>query len=355
MKNVMVSIFKAWVMGLGLWLCPGTVVSGPISPLPTCSLVAQVEPANIYRYEWVDLTVEVTGEIPVTELTLSAVVTHKGNVVEGLGKRTRLALSPQKNRKKWRMRWYVPFAPSLGAYQMTVTAVSGGREVATGSALFEVKGREAARIPKGFAVLTVEGRPELYQTYPSPFDPKKRSLDSLVEWAQWLGADALWCLVGETHAWKKSAYSEPWNSVSLKHMEALAQKAKDEGLKYGGWIATYYIWGDRRASTGYTFATKYDLKEGFKASHFLTLGEPTRHRHLVELAKKLGNYSGLSSVNKSVAPGLTVPSSCFSVAASRWSRGRNSVGSTTQWVPSPTQTVTFLMPNFAMVPVTSWP
>lgn len=273
------------------------VAAGPEESASQVSLVVSLDKPKAYRYDWVDVTAEWPNELsPPAGLTLEVEMTYYDQPVYGLGDKKRMTLRPQTGGKKWFGRWPVPFGPPLGQYQAVVTAIAKGDLMARGTTTFEVMGRESFKLPKGFSVLTVEGRPDSYGHYRSPFDPKNKGVDNLVEWAKWMGVDALWCLVGDTHSNKKNKYQGPWASINIKQMERVSAKAKEEGVKYGGWMATYYIWGDHQAPTGYQFATKYDFKKGLKGSKFVSMGDPVRHRHLVELAQKLEANANVSYI-----------------------------------------------------------
>lgn len=288
---------------------------------------------SYYRYEFVHVYVNKNPD----ELNRDSKARHKfkayfycnNTLVNSVDDRDSVNLKFDSNKNRWFCRWPIPQSPPLGKYKVDIKEEKMKKNAKEGkdtkavkeeilyetvsSAEFEITGRASYILPKGFSVLTLEGEPRHYiKGFPSPYsaDTKTKSWESIIDWAEFLGADALWCLVGQTHMTQpndKSLY--PWDPVSLKVMEKISKRAHEKNIQFGGWLCCFYIWGKYYDKSDYQFTTAYTPSKGLHTVKFISLKDKIRKKHIVNLMKIMDSnpnvsYIGLDYVRTSEIGGF---------------------------------------------------
>jgi hypothetical protein len=261
------------------------------------------------RYELVELTAR-PRHLPAhaENLDLEFQVTQRGEVVESAGERTIFRLHYYPVLKCWKGKWPIPWNPEMGSYQAELfeasagdagRAFTGGRSMAPfkqvsdapvlARAPFEVKGRVPLKLPAGFSVVTLEPGKTGYRKF-SGVHGEPQDWRHIIDWADWMGADAFWHLVGETQLWRnRNADIYPWEKYALQMSDQLAAEAHRHGLAYGAYMLTFRVLGPKFEQADYKFTTFYSVpKDAFVHKNgFISLDDPQRAKDLIWLLKKM--------------------------------------------------------------------
>jgi hypothetical protein len=237
------------------------------------------------RYDVVEVRAEVDARVlgDVAADDLRGVITRSGDAVTTVGKIKEL---------KWRKRedgvfvarWPVPWNPPLGKYRAEVVADtrSGPTEAA---ADFTVVGRKPKRPAKPLCVVTLEsdGKWERLRVA-SPGE--NHDWRALADWADFMGADAFFSLVGITKGMYAPTMEKPWYQYNLDFTPKLADECHARGIKFGGWLGAFLPYGKTQVPLPYKFSR--NLVEGeFWYTLHISLNDERRFRQVVELARKL--------------------------------------------------------------------
>ena len=272
---------------------------GGSAEAPPGPLVVTTSQPTYLRYDVVEVRVKADGAV-IGELAaedLRGAVTRDGEPVTTVGKTRELTFRAGEG-GLFVARWPIPWNPPLGTYRAEVTAnVPSG--VHTAYADFVVAGREPKRPAVPFCVVTLEsdGRWERLGVA-SPGE--NRDWKALVDWAEFMGADAFFTLVGITKAMYGPTMEDPWYSYNLEFAPKLADECHARGLKFGGWIGAFLPYGKTQVPLPYKFSR--NLVEGqFYYSLHISLNDERRFRQVVELARALQNdphydYVGLDYI-----------------------------------------------------------
>jgi len=155
-------------------------------------------------------------------------------------------------------------------------------------ATFRLKGRRPARIPPGFCAVTWEGHIPTGRVRKP--DGSYGDWRALVDWAEYMGADALWCRGGITEVNRNWSLSmeEPFAPVDDAMVRKLAHEAHRRGLRFGTWVVAYATFPHNRnaGKPPYRFA-QIVRPDGSVTSHdFISLLDPDRPGHLAEFLHK---------------------------------------------------------------------
>ena len=129
----------------------------------------------------------------------------------------------------WTARWPVPWNAPVGDYRPVLL---GHPELAERlqAAPFKIGRRVPAPLPKGFVVATLESVMPLSSMKVRAPDGTEKDWRGLLDWAQWLGADAFWVLGGQSPGLKPG---ETWVQTNLATLPKVAEECKKRGLKFG--------------------------------------------------------------------------------------------------------------------------
>jgi hypothetical protein len=237
------------------------------------------------RYDVVEVRVKADAAVlgKVAAEDLRGVITRGGEPVTTVGKITELTFRPAEGGSLV-ARWPVPWNPPLGEYRAEVTAhlPSGAR---SSYADFAIAGREAKRPAKPFCVVTLESDGKWERTGVASPGPN-RDWKALVDWAEYMGADAFFSLVGITKAMHGPTMEEPWYQYNLDFNPKLADECHARGLKFGGWIGAFLPYGKTQVPLPYEFSRNLVDGEFWHTLH-ISLHDERRFRQVVELARAL--------------------------------------------------------------------
>jgi hypothetical protein len=271
-----------------------TAAEEPSGPLA----VTTSQPAYL-RYDIVEVRVAVDrdelGDVAVENVR--GVITRGGEAVTTVGKIKELTWRERED-GVFVARWPIPWNPPLGKYRAEVVAdtASGPVEAA---ADFAVAGRKPKRPAKPLCVVTLEsdGKWERLRVA-SPGE--NRDWKALADWAEFMGADAFFSLVGITKAMYAPTMEEPWYRYNLEFGPKLADECHDRGLKFGAWLGSFLPYGKTQVPLPYKFSRNLVEGQFFYTLH-ISLNDEKRFQQVIELARKLQNdphydYVGLDYI-----------------------------------------------------------
>jgi len=261
----------------------------PPAPAPKATgpppLAVTTSQNEYLRYDIIEIRVTAdlrrTGPLAATDL--HGVITHNGKPVTTVGEIKELTFR-QTAPGKFAARWPVPWRPALGRYRAEVGATTAAGEIKKAAA-FTITGRKVPRPAKPFCVVTLEsdGRwDRLAVASPGPH----RNWEALVDWAEFMGADAFFSLVGITKAMYGPTMDRPWFEYNLNFNPKLAAACKARGLKFGGWIGTFLPYGKTQVPLPYKFSRNLVDKQFFYTLH-ISLADEQRRAQVVALARRL--------------------------------------------------------------------
>lgn len=317
--------------------------SPPTKKKASISLTAEVNKDKYYRYELVKIKAWFTDKRnrPITKAKLSAKVFNpQGKLVYTIGwiKSIPLRYHPQEG--YWQGKWPPPWNPPLGRYKMVISTtypfkekkVIGARrkkvavrffpwikipypwkttprvkpkvrwekESKTYQSVcyFEVRGKTPPRMSSHPCIMTLEATGPLLSVKIKSPQGESGDWREIISWAKFLGADAIWYLCGQTARWRGEApTSSVWGRNNLIIFPRLSKEAHQKGLKFGGWIAAYLIFGNAKPPSSYQYAWNYSVKK--KSSYptrAVSLLDKRRVKDIVNLVKKLSQDPNLDYI-----------------------------------------------------------
>jgi hypothetical protein len=277
--------------------------------------------AEYWRYESVFLSVPRSGSgmDPAKSPVLDAQVRHEGVVVAGPANRVRILLRYDKIREAWCGNWLPVFGARPGLYTAellkppakplpapwytgfksvyALTLISPRNVLARAD--FQMKARMANALEPGFSVMSFEPGKPGYHQFPGPMG-EHRQWRRIIDWASWMGADAIWHCAAESQTWSGvKAEDLPFSKEGLEMSSRLGQRAHAKGLSYGAYALAYIVLGPSFRKTQYTFTTAYDPSaDALKTKRFISLADAQRQADLVSFFARIEadpniDYAGL--------------------------------------------------------------
>jgi hypothetical protein len=103
-----------------------------------------------------------------------------------------------------------------------------------------------------------------------------------------MGASALWHCVGQSQIWNSFKPDDfPWDKISLGQITELGAACHEYGIKYGAWITSFVVLGNRKDLSPYKQSTAYDRSTGgLKPMIYVSILDMKRRQDLIDLLKK---------------------------------------------------------------------
>lgn len=112
---------------------------------------------------------------------------------------------------------------------------------------FKIISKHPPKIPKGFSILDIEVAGDILKSPIITPCKKIGNWKNIYDWAEFMGVDAVFYIVGQTSLWKKYREGEGvWVKENLECFPHLAKEARKRGFKFGGWIGCYLSFGKYR-------------------------------------------------------------------------------------------------------------
>ena len=219
----------------------------------------------------------------------------------------------------WTARWPVPWNAPAGDY---VPVLLGREDLADRLrvASFRVGRRAPAPLPPGFVALTLESVAPLAAMRVTGPDGTVKDWRGMLDWAQWIGADAFWVLGGQTPGPREG---QVWVETNLETLHEAAKECRARGLKFGVYAMYSLTMSNTTKIPGYEYGL--EIKNAAPVvTRAVSIREPRRLDDVVGLLKPFADdpnvdfigvdyirnaLGGYELVDDFVAemPGLTLP------------------------------------------------
>ncbi|MDD5657519.1 MAG: hypothetical protein PHF00_09740, partial [Elusimicrobia bacterium] len=206
-------------------------------------------------------------------------VVREGRTVATVAGAVSLPLKPS-GAGLWTARWPCPWNAPEGEYglELSSAAVAAGRLRARP---FRIVRRRPRPLPRGFSVLTLESDLALEGLRVKAPDGSSRDWRGLLDWVQYMGADAFWVLGGRSPGEKPG---EVWLSRNFEFFPRLARECRRRGIKFGLY-AQCYLTMSAQPLPGLEYAL--DVVDGRPTpTRAISLREDKRARDVAELLRK---------------------------------------------------------------------
>lgn len=184
--------------------------------------------------------------------------------------------------RSWKGLWPCPWNAGEGPYTL---ALAGDPELKgdVKASSFRIVRRKPHPIPERFVVLTFENAnpiPGLKIRAPSG---EVKDWKGLLDWAEYLKADAFWMLGSLTPGEK----NEVWVSYNLPYLSQVGKEAHQRGLKFGVWVMCYLT---ARVSHPDRYEYALDYKGGnLVTTRSISIRDPRRVEDIVEILRKIAS------------------------------------------------------------------
>ena len=155
-------------------------------------------------------------------------------------------------------------------------------------ASFRLIRRSVPKLPRGFSVVTMEHTVPLVKTSIRGPNAEKGGFEKIVEWVEYMSADALWMLVAQTTGWSPSiAPKSPWIRGGFKNLELLAPLLKQKNIQVGAYIMSYFTPANGKAKAGYDPSLGYSSQsDRLQDTYHISLNCEKRFKDIIAVAKK---------------------------------------------------------------------
>jgi hypothetical protein len=245
-----------------------------------------------YRYELVEISVLWDGEAEdsLDVDTLVASVFCQDSLVRSIGGAVYVPCLRLNGQKQWKGYWPVPWNPRLGTYTVEIGIMhQDSSRTALARDSFDITGRTLEPIDSGFCVMNIESTNDFLENpFPTPFGPPGTQ-ESFVTWAQFLGADAIFYSVGQTMEGQAGVTDEqPWYPLNIELFPKVAATTKEAGLRFGGWIGCYFLWGETLKELDYTYSWDYwSPSQRMYQPHRISITDEKRLSDIIDVVKQL--------------------------------------------------------------------
>lgn len=249
---------------------------------------------GFYRYEFVEIRLRArdpelrrrwrTGPPP------TVTVLEEGVPVQTIGGLERLPLLWNDREATFAADWPVPWNAAPGTYQLRL---EGAGELGDRLRIsdFKILRREPKPIKPGLVALTLESQEPLSSMRVVAPDGAEKDWRGLLDWAQFMEADAFWMLVGDTPGLEPG---EVWRSYNLPLVPEVAAECRKRGLALGVYAMSYLTTSKERLPF-YEYA--WDVEEGRpKLTRAISLKDPRRPSDVAKLLKGLASIPGVEFV-----------------------------------------------------------
>ncbi|MDD5630390.1 MAG: hypothetical protein PHU21_15100 [Elusimicrobia bacterium] len=214
-------------------------------------------------------------------------VTRQGRPVSTVAGLREVRLSPA-GEGRWSGRWPCPWNAPPGEYRLELSSAAAlGPRLAARP--FRIARRTPQALPQGLAVLTLESdRPFTGLQVRAP-DGRVKDWRGLVDWVEYVGADAFWVLGGRSPGEKPG---EVWLSANLPVIPELARECRRRGIKFGVYAQFSLTMSGRTRLPGYEYAL--EVQDGrVVPTRAFSLREDKRVRDVADLLKRFRDIPGV--------------------------------------------------------------
>ena len=185
-------------------------------------------------------------------------------------------------------RWPCPWNAPAGHYWLELPGDSGlgGRLRATP---FEIAYRRPKRLPKHFVAVTLESSRHFGDWKVKTPDGTMRGWRGMLDWAEFVGADAFWIMVGESPGRRPG---EVWVSHNLPLIPMVAAECRKRGIALGVYAMVYLTMSRTDRLARYEYAS--EVVEGAPVlTRAISLRDPRRPQDVIDLLNSLKTIPGV--------------------------------------------------------------
>ncbi len=266
-----------------------------LNPSSQVSSRLKTDRSDYYRYQLVRLSFRpdsLSGLSP-DSLTLTAEFYHGDSLIAGVGDCWRIRMRYSPIDSTWHGSWALPWNPPLGKYRAIAALSPSGQAIGnpplrfSDSVEFTVKSRPPLGIPEGLCAMTIESAGNMLNSKLPSLGKEPRHWTNFADWAKYLGADAVWYSVGWTiENYPGTNDENPWVKENFLVFPRLAEECHRQGLKFGGYVGSYLLWGPKLGRLKYNYSL--DVRNGriFPTQH-VSLEDPKRRSDIVKILQLL--------------------------------------------------------------------
>jgi len=189
---------------------------------------------------------------------------------------------------RWSGRWPCPWNAPDGEYRLELSTSSlAGERLRTQP--FRIVRRRPRPLPQGLAVLTLEcDLPFAGLKVPTP-GGKVKDWRGLLDWVEYMGADAFWVLGGRSPG---AQPGEVWLPYNLPVIPEMAKECRRRGIKFGVYVQCFLTMSGKEHLPGYEYAL--EVADGRTVTtRSISLREDKRVRDVAELLKRFRDIPGV--------------------------------------------------------------
>ncbi|MDD5259967.1 MAG: hypothetical protein PHD29_08360 [bacterium] len=241
------------------------------------------------------------------KMSLLVFVERNNKPIDSIGGKKAALLKYNPRLHIYEATWPVPWNAPGGLYTAKLTIPRGKdkpRIVTTG---FEIERIKPPAIKPGIGVLTLESSAMLETAKIKSPDGDIGNWENIIKWADYLTADTIWYLAGQTASWgARIDNNSPWIQSNINFVPKFAKAAHAKGLKFGVWVACFLTFGDTINKANYQFAYNYDRTAGTCVpTRSISIGDQKRRADIIKLLTRLANtpavdYIGLDYIRNAI-------------------------------------------------------
>ncbi|HAX61586.1 MAG TPA: hypothetical protein DCX95_03365 [Elusimicrobia bacterium] len=232
-----------------------------------------------------------------------AVYKEKDRIITigGLGK---IPLIYNNKKNLWEGNWPCPWNASDGKYHAEPFI---SQNIKFSAKNFSIKRRELKKyFPSGFGVLTFENMAPLSKIKIINPDGIETNWHGILDWAEFVDADAFWYLAGQTKAENPNTDEHfPWVEKNMSKLPELGKEAHKRGLKFGTYIISYLTFGTYKYKN-YKYALEYNSEKGGPVeTRSISISDEKRISDIIRLIKVFNeipeiDYIGLDYIRNAL-------------------------------------------------------
>ncbi|MBI4050981.1 MAG: hypothetical protein HY400_00590 [Elusimicrobia bacterium] len=208
------------------------------------------------------------------------VVIHRnGKPVATIGKLKILQLSWRESEDAWVAEWPCPWSAPEGMY---VPSLMGAEELGDRLKIksFRVAYRKPSPLPPRFVALTYENMNPYASLKVMAPDGQVKNWTGLLDWVEYLGADAFWVLAGETPGDR----GKIWMDYNFSMLPKIGKECHRRGIKFGVWVMSYMTLPGAARLPRYEYAVDIE-SDTLKVTRSISIRDPHRPGDIADLLK----------------------------------------------------------------------
>jgi len=222
-------------------------------------------------------------------------VFKNGEKVTTIGGLEKIHLKYNSKTEIWEGRWPCPWNASTGRYLVKPVGPENFRYAERRFLIDRRKPKKYVSAPIG--VLTFENGSPLEKMKITDPEGKVSDWKGMFDWAEFIGADAVWYLAGQTRAESKNPDEHfPWREQNIAKLPELGLEAHKRGLKFGVYAIAYLTFG-RQKYKNYVYACDYNSsKNGPVETFSISIGDEKRVADIIKLVKVLNGIDAVDYI-----------------------------------------------------------